>query len=121
MAAFKPSAVFSVPLLLLIPSYSRVQGVTKKSFPAPENGILFFGNFRTFGGTRIGTEGDNNGLYTIEDTATIETWYNPQIKSDCRIVVQQTGAVYDVFGEPENINLRNQFMKFSVKRIAGGA
>jgi hypothetical protein len=117
MAAFKPSAVFSVPLMLLVPTYSKVQGVTKKSFPALEEGVLFYGNFKTYGGT----ERDVNGIYSVEDTAIIETWYLPHIKNDCRIGVPSTGAIYEVFGEPENINMRNQYMKFKVRRVKGGA
>ena len=117
MAAFKPTAAFTVALMLLTPTYSKVQGVTKKSFPALEEGVLFYGNFKTYGGT----ERDVNGVFGIEDTAVIETFYRPDIKSDCRIGVPATGAIYEVFGEPENINLRNQFLKFKVKRVKGGA
>lgn len=117
MAAFKPSAVFSVALILLEPTYSKAQGVPKKSFPALEEGVLFYGNFKTYGGT----ERDVNGLFSIEDTAIIETFYRPDIKSDCRIGVPATGAIYEVFGEPENINMRNQYLKFKVRRVTGGA
>lgn len=117
MADFKPSATFSVALMLLKPTYNTVQGVPTKSFPALENGELFYGNFKTYGGT----ERDVNGLYSIEDTANVECWYRPDIKSDCRIGVISTGAIYEIFGEPENINLRNQFMKFKVRRVKGGA
>lgn len=116
MAALKPSAVFSVAMKLLIPVYSSSLGVTTKSFPANDDGDLFFGNFRTFGGT----ERDVNGLFEIEDTASVECYYRPDIKSDCRIYLPVTGAVYEVFGEPENIEMRNQYMKFRVRRIKGG-
>lgn len=117
MAAFKPTAAFTVALMLLQPTYSKVQGVTKKSFPALEEGVLFYGNFKTYGGT----ERDVNGVFSVEDTAVIETFYRPDIKTDCRIGVPATGAIYEVFGEPENINMRNQFLKFKVKRAKGGA
>ena len=114
---FKPSAVFSVAMSLLIPNYSTVQGVRKKVFPAPDEGALFYGNFKTFGGT----ERDVNGVYSVEDTASVETYFRPDIKSECRVCVLSTGAVYDIIGEPENIELRNQYMKFKVRRVKGGA
>lgn len=117
MAQFKPSVPFNVALRLLIPSYSKVQGVTKKTFPEPSEGILFYGSFKTYGGT----ERDVNGLFSIEDTAVIETWFRPELKSDCQIAVEATGAIYDVLGEPENVNLRNQYLKFKVRRAKGGA
>jgi hypothetical protein len=31
------------------------------------------------------------------------------------------GAVFDILGEPENIEMRNQFLKFKVRRVKGGA
>jgi len=117
MAGFKPSAAFTVPLMLLQPTYSRVQGVVKKTFPALEEGVLFYGNFKTYGGT----ERNINEVFSVEDTAIVETFYRPDIKTDCRIGVLSTGAIYEVFGEPENIELRNQFLKFKVKRVKGGA
>ena len=77
---------------------------------------MFFGSFKTYGGT----ERDVNGVYSIEDTANIETWYRPDIKANCRIA-REDGATYDVIADPQNINMRNQFLKFKVRRVKGGA
>ena len=117
MRSFKPATPYNVPLKLLIPTYSKVQGVQKKTFPSVDDGILFFASFKTYGGT----ERDVNGLFAIIDTATVETWFRPEIKSDCRIAILSTGAVYEIVNEPENINMRNQFLQFKVKRVKGGA
>ena len=68
-----------------------------------------------------GTEKNINDVYSIEDTANIETWYRPDIKSDCQIKLADTGAVYEVMNEPENIDMRNQYCKFKVRRVKGGA
>ena len=121
MANYVPDLSNSIPLILLTPTYKSVSGVTKKTFPTIEEALknetnLFFGTFKTYGGT----ERDVNGVYSIEDTANVETWYRPDIKSDCRIALE-TGEVYDIIGEPENVNRRNQFLKFKVKRVKGGA
>ena len=32
-----------------------------------------------------------------------------------------SGAVYEVMNEPENIDMRNQYCKFKVRRVKGGA
>ena len=117
MAQYKPSLPFFVPLIVLTPTYTTVSGVKKKTYPSPENGILIYGTFKTYGGT----ERDVNGVYSIEDTADIETWYRPDITSNCRIAVADTNAIYDILGEPENINMRNQYLKFKVMRVKGGA
>lgn len=114
--AYRPNNSFNVPLLLLIPTVTTVNGVRKKTFPAVTNGILFNGSFKTYGGT----ERNVNGIYSVEDTAEIETWYRPDITADCRIVNAATGAIYDVITPPENIEMRNQFMAFKVTRVKGG-
>lgn len=116
--AYRPQLPFTVPMVVLAPSYSTVNGVKKKTFPALENGIQIFGTFKTYGGTERAV----NGIYSVEDTANIETWFRPDITSGCRIALANNPtAVYEVISEPENIELRNQYLVFKVSRIKGGA
>ena len=117
MKSYRPSAPFNVPLKLLIPSYSDSYGVPTTTFPSVENGTLIYGSFKTFGGT----DTDSNGILSVENTAVIETWYRPDIKSNCKIAVLQTGEIYDVLGEPENIELRNQYLRIRVRQVKGGS
>lgn len=114
MVDYKPSP-FYTPVLLLQPIYETVKGVRKKTYQ--ETGELIYCSFKTFGGT----ESNVNGVYSIVDTANIETWYRPDIKSDCAIKLCDSGAVYEIVNEPENINMRNQYCTFKAKRIKGGA
>lgn len=117
MKSYKPAAPFNVPLILLQPNYSNVLGVQKKTFPPASEGKLFYGSFKTFGGT----ERDVNGVFSLENTAVIDCWYRPDIKADCHIVVRSTGVEYEIIGEPENINMQNQYLKFKVIGVKGGA
>lgn len=117
MADFRPSLPFSVPLVVLKPTITKVAGVRSKTLPAIEDGIKIFGTFKTYGGT----EKDVDGIYSIIDTAVIQTWYRPDITSDCIIALADTGETYEILGEPENINRRNQFLQFKVQRVKGGA
>lgn len=117
MAAFKLPGPLNVPLMLLIPEYTNSYGVDNKIYPDINDGILIYGSFRTFGGT----ERNVNGLYSIENTATIDTWYRPDITSACRIGLPETGAIYDILGEPENIAMQNQYLRFKVIEVKGGA
>ena len=82
-----------------------------------KDGKLFFGSFKTYGGT----EREVNGAYSVENTAIIETWFRPDIRSNCRIGLPDSGMIYDILGEPENIAMRNQFLKFKVIQVKGGA
>lgn len=117
MAEYRPQSPFSTPLILLIPTYKILKGVTVKTFPDVADGLIFFASFKTYGGTEM----TSNDVYSVIDTANIETWYRPDIKSDCMVVRINDGAKYEIIGEPENINMRNQFLKFKVRRIKGGA
>lgn len=114
MSNYRPSEPFTVPMFVFIPEIKTVKGSTKKHYPA--EGELIYCSFRTFGGTEI----TSNDVLSVEDTATIETWYRPDIKSDC-ILQDVDGVKYEILGTPENINKRNQILKFKVRSIRGGA
>lgn len=114
MAEYKPSGPFNVPLFLFVPTVTTVKGSSKKIYS--ENGELIYCSFRTFGGT----EKVVNDVLTVEDTAVIETWFRPDIKSDCKLK-DAGGLEYEILGTPENINKRNQYLRFKIRSIRGGA
>ena len=76
---------------------------------------IVMANFKTYGGT----EKTDNVILSIEETAQIVCRYRPDIKSDTRVVLLQTGTIYEILGEPENIEMRNMFLKFKIRRIKG--
>lgn len=112
---FKASMPFNVPMKLLVPVAVSEYGAVKKTFSDPETSELFFGSFRTFGGS----EGMKDGMYTIVDTAVIDTWYRPDIKADCQIYLCDTGQTYDIISDPEDIDFRHQYLQFKVRKIGG--
>lgn len=105
----------TTPFARLVPTTNKVNGVTVKSYTT--DGITRFCNFSTYGGT----ETTVNGILAVEDTAQVVTWYDTDIKSGDRIRLLETNADYEIIGEPENIELRNQEMTFKVRRVKGGA
>ena len=114
--AYKPAAPFNVPMYLLNPTVTTVKGVAVKKYD--EATELINVSFKSFGGT----ESVSNGVLTVADTVTVETWYRPDIKAHSRLMLAEDSAkVYEVIGEPEDIELRHQFLKFKVQRVAGGA
>ena len=115
--AYRPKEPFTVPMYLYPPVQSKVKGVIVKAYKESER-KLFYGTFKTFGGT----ESTTDGLLAVVDTANIETWYRPDIKADCHIMLANNpDKIYEIIGEPENIEMRNQFIKFKVQAISGGA
>lgn len=113
MADYRPSVPFNMKAVLLVPSIVTVKGVRKKVYTPDDEPI--FCNFKSFGGT----EKVVNDLLVVEDTAVIETWYDPRITSECELEIE--GTQYEILGTPENLNMRNQFMRLKVRAIKGGA
>ena len=114
MKRYTPKNPFNVAFKLLKPEYSNDYGVDEKNFIEHS---LFFGSCRTFGGT----ESVSNNVLTVLDTATIETWFNPEITSDCQIKDCETGKLYRVIGTPEDLNRQHQYMIFKVESVGGKA
>lgn len=100
---------------LQTPTGGKTLGVSTKTY-ADVSGVVMV-NWKSFGGT----ETTSNGVLSVEDTAQIVCWYRPDIRADCRLQRLSDGAVYEIIGEPENIEMRNQFLKFKVRRVKGGA
>lgn len=108
---YRPSRAFTTPFMILNPiSTEKVNGRVVKKYPDESEDIIFTA-FTTFGGT----ETVINGVITVVDTGNIETWYRPDIKADTKLKRLSDGKVYEILGKPENIEMRNQFMKFKVE------
>lgn len=112
---YRPSAPFNVPMKLLVPTSTVISGVTQKVFSDPETSELFYGSFKTFGGTEM----MKDDVYTIVDTAVIDTWYRPDIKANCQIYLCDTEQIYDIVSDPEDIGFRHQYMQFKVQKAGG--
>lgn len=111
---YKPSKPFITALQILHTETKKINGVVTKTYI---DGEIINGSFATYGGT----ETTVNGVYSIIDTATIETYYTDKIKSTDRIKRLSDGAVFEILGEPENIEMRFLFLKMKVQRVKGGA
>lgn len=116
MAEFKPSLPYTTTAFLLEPKTKTVKGTVVKEYTTPGFNNVISCSFKTYGGT----EKDVNGITAVENTAVIETWYRPDIKADCRIALED-GTEYEIINTPENINMRNQFLKMKVRALKGGA
>lgn len=117
MARYRPGKPFDTPLLYFpVTGSKNVKGVKVNTY-APE-GVLFYGSFVTYGGT----EREVNGVYSVEDTATVETWYRPDFAAAGRVALAENQSkVYEIVGEPEDIEQKHQFCKMRLTRVAGGA
>lgn len=98
---------------LFIPTTSKVNGVPVRTYPT--TGKRFFANVKSYGGS----ERVSNDLLMIEDTIVLTTWFRPDIKPNCRVKLLPGGAIYEVINEPENWDMRGQFLVCKCKRVKG--
>ena len=113
---YRPTSEMTTALILQKPSgISSYNGVRTNTGYTDDSHVIY-ANFKTYGGT----ETQVNGVLEIIETAEVVCWYRPDIASNCRIKRADNGAVYEILNEPENIELRNQFLKFKVRRVKGG-
>lgn len=112
------AAQMTTAMRLQVPEYRKVNGVTVKTMKDVEgkNGVIMC-NFKTYGGT----EKVVNDALAVENTADIVCWFRPDITSDCGLKRLSDGAEYEILGDPENLEQRNAFLKFKIRRIKGGA
>lgn len=112
---YKEKDGYRVPLYCYpVEKTEKINGVTKKIYT--KEPFLFFGSFKSYGGTDVET----NGILSVEDTATVKTWFRPDITSDCKIALaEQPRKQYEIMGEPEDIEQRHKYLSFKVKRIKG--
>lgn len=111
---YRPKQPFNVAAKIRTVTTIKVNGINQKTFTDGDN---FFCSARSFGGT----EKVVNNVYVLEDTMQIETYFRNDIKADCHIVLLDDNSEWEIISDPENIERRNQFLSFKVRRIKGGA
>lgn len=110
--SYRPKDPFSVHAELYNSVDTVVKGVQVKNWTKTDDIMC---SFKTYGGT----ESISNGVMAVIDTASVETWYRPDITSASQLRIGS--KTYAVIGEPEDIDSRHQFLKFKVRGGSGGA
>ena len=110
--SYQPQAPFNVPAMHMKRTTQKVNGVNKETFT---DKAMFYCSAKSYGGT----EKVVNGVFVIEDTWVIDTWYNPDFGKGDKIRFLDDNTEYEILASPENINRRGQYMRFKVVRIGG--
>lgn len=114
MSDYRPDLNHMVPFMFLKPVHTMVNGMDQKSYP--DKGPIIYASYKTYGGS----EREVNGINVIEDTGVMETWYRPDLTSDCLLIRLGDKAKFEIQNEPENISMMNKYLKFRVRRLKGG-
>lgn len=109
---YQPQVPFTVPAMHLKRKTVKVNGVNQETFTELS---MFYCSAKSYGGT----EKIVNDVFVIEDTWTIDTWYNPDFGKGDRIRFLDDMSEFEILASPENINRRGQYMRFKVSRIGG--
>lgn len=115
---YRPTQIseMTTPLILQTPTASAaVLGVRAKTTYTDSPNIVYC-NFKTYGGT----DQQVDGIVEARETAEIYCWYRPDINSNCRFKRTTDNAVFEILGEPEDIEQRHQFLFIRLERIKGG-
>ena len=89
----------------------------KKQFIDPENADIITFGVKTYGGT----EKIVNDRLVLEDTATIITWYRPDITAGCRLLFLDDNSLWEIIGRPEDVDRRHQYLIIKCRAISAGA
>ena len=89
----------------------------KKEYIDPENADIITVGVKTFGGT----EKIVNDRLVLEDTATVITWYRPDIAAGCRLLFLDDSSLWDIIGRPEDVDRRHQYLIIKCRSVSAGA
>lgn len=103
---------FATPMILQVPSTEKVLGVVKKTYTDKRT---IFTTIKSYGGTETIVD----GVIQTLDTINILTWYDMDIKADCRLRNPTDGSLWAILGRPENVEMRNVYMQFKCQKVSG--
>lgn len=60
-----------------------------------------------------------NGLVVVTNETTFSTWWKDDLKAGDRLVIG--GVTFEIYGQPENVEMRGRYAVLHLKRLEGGA
>jgi hypothetical protein len=91
-----------------------INGADEIKYISEDN--ISFCNWKGMGGT----ESTQSGTLVVYDTAQITMWYDPNIKKQDRVLLDDDeNLAYEIINQPENIEMRNMFLLLKVQKVSG--
>jgi SPP1 family predicted phage head-tail adaptor len=104
----------TTPIKLQSRIETDVNGMPEISYQDKSNAAAFC-NWKGRGGT----ETTQSGSLVVEDTAEVVMWYRPDVTAR-DIVLLNHQTAYEIVSPPENVEMRNQYLMFKVRRFVNG-
>jgi hypothetical protein len=113
----KPKEIHALttPVKLYHRHLNWISGAPESVYIEADDPIVFC-SFKTFGGT----ESVVNGQIINISTATLTTWYRQDIQSPDRITLLADNSEWEIIGDPENYEMRNQYMQLRLRKLSRG-
>lgn len=111
---YKPANIreFVTPAELYRTTVSMVNGRTQKT----ETKVADLrGKFKQ----KVSHDLNANNLTVVHDETTFATWWRDDFKAGDRLVID--GASFEVYGQPENVEMRGRYAVLRLRRLEGGA
>ena len=96
---------------ILQPTYTTYHGVRSATYSSTG---MAMANWASYGGTAAVVD----GVLSVIDTAQVTLRYRPDIKAGT-CLKKPNGAIYEVKGEPENVDESNLWLTCRVERVKG--
>lgn len=104
--------------LLTVLEVSTSTGNTrKKQYISQDDADIITVGVKTFGGT----DKIVNDRLVLEDTATVVTWYRPDITAGCRLLFLDDNSLWEIIGRPEDVARRHQYLIIKCRSVSAGA
>lgn len=104
-------------LITVLDVTTSIGNTRKKQYISPDDADTITVGVKTFGGT----EKIVNDRLVLEDTATVVTWYRPDITAGCRLLFLDDGSLWEIIGRPEDVDRRHQYLIIKCRAISAGA
>lgn len=115
MDRLKRGNELTTPMILQVPTSSgNYNGVRRPTNYADDPNVVY-ASFQSYGGTETLVD----GVLEIIETAQITTWYRPDITTNCRLKRAEDGAIFEILGTPEDIDMRHVQLSFKIRRVKG--
>lgn len=107
MMDYKPQGPFDVRFQLLKHTNTNVKGVNVESYTEDFKAWCSLIQYGT-------NEINFTDLKANQNSWSFESYYSSKIKAGDRIKILKTGEIYDIVGTPENVRMRNMYIKFKM-------
>lgn len=110
---YQPNVPFNVPFKILYGTSTTVNGV--RAIEYIEDTEIYYCSTKSY----VGSVKTINDLSVEETRLIVDSYWFPKLKKNDRVRLLDDDTIWELNVDPENINRRNQYSRFTMVRIHG--